>query len=695
MGRLLNSMQLFSYVVVFLLSSLPQRIHAALRSYNLTLHPGTRAPDGVSREVYLINDQQPGPLIEAVEGDDLDIFVQNNLPVEQTIHWHGLLQRGTPGMDGVPGVTQFPIPPQGNFTYRFSTGSDYGFYWYHSHFRAYYNDAVRGPLLIHPSPARRRPFESLARDSTGLDAMRQAERAATPLLLTDWYHRLSDVVYDEFFTTGAFPQCVVSLLANGYGRIQCLPESVLQAGPGLGLESIVANDPHDPLSMPGMSMGTTSGSNMPIETASCSSMSMDSMSTDMPMSMHKRSDHATMTSTSPMATMSGMADMSSLGPKGCSMQMMFKPGFNASSLPPETCSNTTSELFMFNVDASQGWTAFHLVNAAAVSRLSVSLDGHSMFVYAADGLYVKPQEVKVLHVSIGQRYSVMVRLDQTPGNYYLRFASYPYGDMQQVIEDQAILSYQTNGTSMDTMDDSALTWMLVNGSAKLNASELDDQMLAPFDGNAPPSGPSDVTELFAINQTDIVTWVVNGQPFSEPQSPIIYGNASDGWNAATTLHMPGNSTIDLIMHVANDSMDTMGHPMHLHGHKFWFLGSGEGLFPYHSVTDAPSSMINLHNPPYRDTIDLPPSGWAFIRFVTDNPGAWSFHCHVQWHQVSGMGVVLVEDEERMRSMVGSIEDAANNPNTTALATSLARPTVVPTFSYSAALCAAVLSLLIH
>merc|ERR1712000_617559 len=217
--RLLNSMQLFSYVVVFLLSSLPQRIHAALRSYNLTLHPGTRAPDGVSREVYLINDQQPGPLIEAVEGDDLDIYVQNNLPVEQTIHWHGLLQRGTPGMDGVPGVTQFPIPPQGNFTYRFSTGSEYGIYWYHSHFRAYYNDAVRGPLLIHPSPSRRRPFESLARDSTELEVMLQAERAATPLLLTDWYHRLSDVIYDEYFTTGAFPQCVDSLLADGYNVI--------------------------------------------------------------------------------------------------------------------------------------------------------------------------------------------------------------------------------------------------------------------------------------------------------------------------------------------------------------------------------------------------------------------------------------------------------------------------------------------
>lgn len=73
-------------------------------------------------------------MIEAEEGDDLEVFVQNNLPVEQTIHWHGefpypsrlrplyarfalfeqltdtwsvgLLQRGTPDMDGVPGVTQ-------------------------------------------------------------------------------------------------------------------------------------------------------------------------------------------------------------------------------------------------------------------------------------------------------------------------------------------------------------------------------------------------------------------------------------------------------------------------------------------------------------------------------------------------------------------------------------------------------------
>lgn len=62
--------------------------------------------DGFERQVYLINGQQPGPLIEVEEGDDLEVFVNNQLSVETTIHWHGLLQTGTPDMDGVPGVTQ-------------------------------------------------------------------------------------------------------------------------------------------------------------------------------------------------------------------------------------------------------------------------------------------------------------------------------------------------------------------------------------------------------------------------------------------------------------------------------------------------------------------------------------------------------------------------------------------------------------
>lgn len=133
---------------------------------------------------------------------------------------------------------QYPIPPGGNFTYRFSVRDQYSFYWYHSHFRAYYNDAIRGPLLIHPAFNRSRPFEKLAGDnSADLANILQAENSATNILLNDWTHETSDTIYRRYIETGAFPFCVDSLIVNGHGRVTCLPEHILQAGTGLGLGS--------------------------------------------------------------------------------------------------------------------------------------------------------------------------------------------------------------------------------------------------------------------------------------------------------------------------------------------------------------------------------------------------------------------------------------------------------------------------
>jgi Multicopper oxidase len=63
--------------------------------------------------------------------------------------------------------------------------------------------------------------------------------------------------------------------------------------------------------------------------------------------------------------------------------------------------------------------------------------------------------------------------------------------------------------------------------------------------------------------------------------------------------------------------------MHLHGHKFWVLGAGDGMFPYSSVADAPQSMINLSNPPYRDTTELPANGWTVIRYVPNSHDVFS------------------------------------------------------------------------
>ncbi|KFY03310.1 hypothetical protein V490_00216 [Pseudogymnoascus sp. VKM F-3557] len=657
---------------------------AALRKYNFTIHIGSNAPDGFTRQVYLINGQQPAPLIDINEGDELEVFVQNDLPVASTIHWHGLLQRGTPQMDGVPGVTQYPIPPGGNFTYKFGTGTEYGFYWYHSHFRAYYDDAIRGPLLIRPSPSRRRPFESLTNDTAVMKALMQAETDAISIMLNDWTHNTSDTIYTTYFENGVFPYCVDSLLANGKGQVRCLPDYILEAGTGLGLSPA-------PMTMAGMKGRQMASMTMAVT----SSIMMGATATSM--SMARGSSRMSMASLPSQSSMTGMAESSmsmpiasssmssmsamptSLTPRGCSPPMMFKPGYNVSSLPPDTCTNTTSPLTTVTGNATLGWLALNLVNSGSVAKLSVSLDAHSIYVYAADGLFVDLQEVKVLYMAVGQRYSVMIKLNQMPGDYALRFATYPTGDMQQVLEGQAVVHYSNSATMNSTIPapyNASSVWTLVNGSAKGDATQLDPATLAPFDGNRPPSKKADLTKRLQISQTGIVEWVVDKYPYSEAKVPIVFGNSSDGWMAGSTLHMPYNSTIDIIMTIANDSMDMMGHPMHLHGHKFWVLGSGDGSFPYASVADAPATLINTADPPYRDTTDLPAFGWVAIRYVTDNPGAWLLHCHIQWHLVSGMGLVLVEGDSQIASILKASNVSTASP-TGSMTTATATPTPKP------------------
>jgi FtsP/CotA-like multicopper oxidase with cupredoxin domain len=62
-------------------------------TFNLTEIPNG-APDGVSKRMLLVNGKFPGPVIEANEGDQLIVHVNNYMTIPSAIHWHGQYQNG-------------------------------------------------------------------------------------------------------------------------------------------------------------------------------------------------------------------------------------------------------------------------------------------------------------------------------------------------------------------------------------------------------------------------------------------------------------------------------------------------------------------------------------------------------------------------------------------------------------------------
>ncbi len=103
------------------------------RTFNLRAAP-SKVPqfDGQLLDVWAYNEQVPGPVLRVRLGEEVVVQLKNDLPQPTTIHWHGM--RVPNAMDGVPGVTQDPIPPGGSFTYRF-VPKDAGTFWFHPHVR--------------------------------------------------------------------------------------------------------------------------------------------------------------------------------------------------------------------------------------------------------------------------------------------------------------------------------------------------------------------------------------------------------------------------------------------------------------------------------------------------------------------------------------------------------------------------------
>ncbi|TDZ21895.1 Laccase abr2 [Colletotrichum orbiculare MAFF 240422] len=161
-------------------------------------------------------------------------FVNNQLAIETTIHWHGIYQIDEPWNDGVPGVTQWATEPRDNYTYRFTPKGQYGSYFYHGHFGPAFSDGQRGPLWIRPAEWRPRPYELISGNERDVRAMHAAEKKPRHIIVTDWNDQPMDMFLIRFRDTGYMPVCANSLTLNGRGGTRCESEKDIEAAGGPG-----------------------------------------------------------------------------------------------------------------------------------------------------------------------------------------------------------------------------------------------------------------------------------------------------------------------------------------------------------------------------------------------------------------------------------------------------------------------------
>ncbi|KAK7203049.1 multicopper oxidase-domain-containing protein [Myxozyma melibiosi] len=562
---------------------------AKVVEYTLNLTSTYASPDGVFREVFLVNGSSPGPLLTCDEGDSLSVMVYNSLPVSMTIHWHGIHQKDTPWLDGAAGISQYPIPPGSSFHYNFTTEGQYGNFWYHAHIRARYQDGVYGAIYINPNESRPKPYSTIVSDPAALAEILEKDSNPTQLTVADWYKWTSDAILAREFTFGIDPPCIQSFLINGKGRIVCENEDEILAAGAWRQQGVYAAAGYIPN----------------FDSQGCTNITL----------------------------INGFA--------GADQQALEAPGNSLQCTP----SSTDREVIYVN---GSSYMLFDLTNMGGEMGVHFSIDSHPFWVVMVEGIYVEPQLVEQIYVGVGHRFLILVETNKEYGIYGMRFASY---ELAQVIEGLAFLSYVPDVGQPFRPSENVTVYQDIGGNLVGDFSQFNASIAFPFDKSVkPPSGAADHTIHLISNRTGAVFFSLteDGAMMSqnmEIDEPVLW---ADNLPNSSVIIDPGIKTGDLI-DIILDNTKLIAHPIHLHGHNFYLVSESDSEnFPYATVAEAVAdgyANLNLENSVYRDGYSIQVGGHMVLRFVADNPGAWMLHCHLNTHLMGGMGVVIMEDRE--------------------------------------------------
>ena len=241
-----------------------------------------------------------------------------------------------------------------------------------------------------------------------------------------------------------------------------------------------------------------------------------------------------------------------------------------------------------------------LINAAGTTTFRVALGGHRLTVTHTDGFPVKPVTVDTLHIGAGERYDLLVTLQD---------GAFPLVAIAEGHGAQAFGIVRTAG-----------------GPAPLPSaapSELGGQLLRLTDLRAASAGPDHVPDVtHALHLTGDMfgfAWRINAETYDHerPFADITPAVIREGQRVRLEFL----------------TQTPMYHPMHLHGHSFTVRSAVD-------IGARDGNGIPLVGGAVKDTVMVAPGERVVADFTADNPGQWLTHCHNAYHMGTGMATVV-------------------------------------------------------
>uniref|UniRef100_A0A182P7D7 Multicopper oxidase n=1 Tax=Anopheles epiroticus TaxID=199890 RepID=A0A182P7D7_9DIPT len=638
--------------------------------YNATdcARPHCITGDGVRRNVAVINRMMPGPAIEVCENDVIVVDVENHLMGESTtIHWHGLHQRRTPYMDGVPHVSQCPISPGTTFRYTFRADNP-GTHFWHSHTGMQRGDGAFGALIIR-------------KDNDIQELLYDHDLSEHVITVQDWGHEQGVSLFaSHHHSTG--DNKPPNLLINGRGKyFQRFAKTPLST-------TTTTVEPLDE-DLPG--------------TTQPEAIVMDESTTV--------EDLATITT--PAATLPDDAELLQAS-SNTNLKTVLRPedvrhrtkrqsrtvNFNAVVVPE----SKHIPLKVFYVDRGRRYR-FRLINAEFLNcPVELSIESHNLTVIASDGFGIQPLEDLGSFVSYaGERFDFVVKANQPIGNYLMRFrglmdcderftSAYQFAVLRYrgAPEDTEYESwppydYEAPGVQLNSLNRGpgaedvitiAETNALDQEDLLLLRNETDYKFYVYYDFYGKDNPHFHVPSLYGfqqvINNTNrLYTPQLNHISMRMPPIPFLPGKdvldesqfcnetsvrgrncREEFCECSHVIQIPLHATVEMVMIDEGFTFDA-NHPFHLHGHAFRVVGMDRvsrntTVEEIRRMDEEGRLPRRLKRAPIKDTVTIPDGGYTIIRFIANNPGYWLFHCHIEFHAEIGMSLVLkVGDSSEM------------------------------------------------